>query len=244
MSIILSLDTEDISLATAGGKGKNLARLVRAGFPVPPGFVITTCAYDTFVAANALADFVLETVRNTSPDDTQALESASAAIRARFVARQLPADLAGALVDAYAVMGRPPVAVRSSATAEDLPGMSFAGQQDTYLQVVGEDALRKAVIDCWSSLWTARAVGYRARNGIPHENVSLAVVVQKMISSETSGRPWAAIVAELMVPLSSSETRMATMPSTSPASWVKISSKLVTLGWEEAGKWGEVRNSS
>ena len=80
-----------------------------------------------------------------------------------------------------------PVAVRSSATAEDLPEMSFAGQQDTYLNVVGEEALLKAVVECWSSLWTARAIGYRQRNGVPHASVALAVVVQEMVESQASG---------------------------------------------------------
>jgi phosphohistidine swiveling domain-containing protein len=185
--IILSLDAENTSLAIAGGKGANLARLARTGFPVPPGFIVATDAYNAFVAANALADRILGIVRNISPDDPQALETASRAIRAWFAAGQMSLDLVHALCDAYADLGYRPVAVRSSATAEDLPGFSFAGQQDTYLNVVGETALQKAIVDCWSSLWTARAIGYRARNGIDHAAVSLAVVVQEMVSSETSG---------------------------------------------------------
>jgi pyruvate,water dikinase len=154
---------------------------------VPGGFIITTEAYDAVIAANDLANWILETVRSASPDDPQALEKASTAIRARFAEVHIPPDSANAIDDAYATLGSPPVAVRSSATAEDLPGVSFAGQQDTYLNVVGENALLKAVVDCWSSLWTARAIGYRARNGFSHTDVSLAIVVQEMVDSQTSG---------------------------------------------------------
>ncbi len=99
----------------------------------------------------------------------------------------VPTDLVDAIQSAYADLGRPAVAVRSSATAEDLPDMSFAGQQDTFLNVVGDEALLEAVINCWSSLWTARAIGYRARNDIPQDEVALAVVVQEMVQSEASG---------------------------------------------------------
>jgi pyruvate,water dikinase len=185
--IILSLDAENTSLAIAGGKGANLARLARTGFPVPPGFIVATDAYNAFVAANALADRILGIVRNISPDDPQALETASRAIRAWFAAGQMSLDLVHALCDAYADLGYRPVAVRSSATAEDLPGFSFAGQQDTYLNVVGETALQKAIVDCWSSLWTARAIGYRARQNVGLEGLSLAVVVQALVPAEAAG---------------------------------------------------------
>ena len=107
----------------------------------------------------------------------------------------MPASLEQAIREAYARLdagpvaqpGLPAVAVRSSATAEDLPDLSFAGQQDTYLNIIGAQALLQAVIDCWSSLWTARAIGYRARNGIPQQDLALAVVVQQMVQSEASG---------------------------------------------------------
>ena len=129
----------------------------RAGFPVPPGFIVTTGAYDGFVADNRLAEWVLDAACRVPPEDPQALESAASTIRSRSASGQMQPGLADALRDVYAALGRPTVAVRSSATAEGLPGMSFAGQQDTYLNIVGEDALLKAVVDCWSSLWTARA---------------------------------------------------------------------------------------
>ena len=184
---IYPLDCDDGSLAILGGKGLNLARLVRAGLPVPGGFVLTTAAYDAFVAHNRLREPIAAALAAGNLADPIALESASAAIRERFSSGTLPAELATGLDTAYAEVGRRPVAVRSSATAEDLPGLSFAGQQDTLLNVVGPDALRDAVVRCWSSLWTARAIGYRARNGIDQASVSLAVIVQEMVESEVSG---------------------------------------------------------
>jgi pyruvate,water dikinase len=198
--VVLPLDIQG-SLDTVGGKGRNLSRLLRAGFPVPPGFILTTRAYDDHVRANDLGPVILGEVRDlwagapaaseakpaAAESKTAALEAASQTIRAWFSCRPMPVHVADALVEAYAGLGCPPVAVRSSATAEDLPGFSFAGQQDTFLNVIGEDALQQAVVSCWSSLWTARAIGYRARNGIDHAAVSLAVVVQEMVHSETSG---------------------------------------------------------
>ncbi|MCZ7574824.1 MAG: PEP-utilizing enzyme [Ardenticatenaceae bacterium] len=186
-SWILPLDAGEATLATSGGKGANLARLARAGFPVSGGFLVTTAAYSAFVAANNLEAAIREILSGVHAEEPQSLEAASAAIRACFAAGAVPAALADALRAAYAAMGRPPVAVRSSATAEDLPEMSFAGQQDTYLNVVGEEALLQAVVNCWSSLWTARAIGYRARNDIPQQDIALAVVVQAMVPSEASG---------------------------------------------------------
>jgi pyruvate,water dikinase len=190
--IILPLKTDHATLETAGGKGLNLSRLRRAGFPVPPGFIVSTAAYRAFVcgqepSASSLAETISDALRAAATDVPSSLEAASRAIREGFAAGQIPAEISAAIQSAYADLGRPPVAVRSSATAEDLPGLSFAGQQDTTLNVVGGDALRRAVIDCWSSLWTARAIGYRARNGIDHQAVSLAVVVQEMVPSEASG---------------------------------------------------------
>jgi len=184
---LLPLDASGVTLENAGGKGLNLSRLLRAGFPVPPGFIVGTAAYDAFVRTNHLAEMILNVVHATPLDDPGALEAASRLIRARFSSTPFPASLIDALAAAYADLGQPPVAVRSSATAEDLPGFSFAGQQDTFLSVVGVEALQRAVVDCWSSLWTARAIGYRARNGIDQESVSLAVIVQEMVPSEISG---------------------------------------------------------
>ncbi len=184
---ILALNAANTSLASVGGKGLNLSRLARAGFTVPPGFLVTTDAYRAFVDANDLQAFILDVLSQTLLDDPDALQRASEQIRVRFAQGAVPADLVEAVRLAYADLGQPAVAVRSSATAEDLPDMSFAGQQDTFLNVVGDEALLEAVVNCWSSLWTARAIGYRARNDIPQNEVSLAVVVQEMVQSEASG---------------------------------------------------------
>lgn len=175
------------SFPSAGGKGANLALLVAEGFAVPPGFLILTNAYRAHVAQSDLDRFILSTLDGLDAGDPAALEAASKAIRSRFAAGNLSLELIADLRDAYAALGSGSVAVRSSATAEDLPDLSFAGQQDTYLNVVGEEALLKAVVDCWSSLWTARAIGYRARNGIPHQDLALAVIVQGMVQAEASG---------------------------------------------------------
>ncbi len=185
--LVLPLDSLQADLPTAGGKGANLARLVRAGFPVPQGFIVTTQAYRQFVQANGLADWIQEQVQRADPEDPQTLEAVSQAIRRRFLDGAMPEPIRQALLERYQAMGCPPVAVRSSATAEDLPDLSFAGQQDTYLNVMGEEALVQAVIRCWSSLWTARAIGYRARNHLDQADVSLAVVVQEMVQSQVSG---------------------------------------------------------
>lgn len=185
--LALRLRDPRVVFALAGGKGANLARLARADLPVPDGFILITSAYSAFVAANGLEQQILDRLEQTTLDDPQLLETTSAAMRALFAAGTMPAAIAAAIRAAYTELGQPPVAVRSSATAEDLPDLSFAGQQDTFLNIVGEHALLDAVIRCWSSLWTARAIGYRARNRIDQRDVALAVVVQTMVQSQASG---------------------------------------------------------
>ena len=187
LPLILPLDSGQVSLSLAGGKGANLAHLANAGFPVPAGFLITTQAYRRFVEANQMQEWILATAPDQPVSDPTILDNASSQIRERFTSGTLPGDLERAIREAYAALGSFPVAVRSSATAEDLPEMSFAGQQDTYLNILGEEALIEAVMNCWSSLWTARAMGYRVRNGLSHKDLALAVVVQEMVSSEVSG---------------------------------------------------------
>ncbi len=184
---ILPLATPDAPLNLVGGKGASLARLACAGFPVPGGFLVSTQAYLEFIAANGLEPRILALIPEAGLDDPSALESASARIRALFAEGELPEGLKQELLEEYARLGGGPVAVRSSATTEDLPDLSFAGQQDTYLNVIGAEALLKAVTACWSSLWTARAIGYRNRNAIPHAGIALAVVVQRMVESRASG---------------------------------------------------------
>lgn len=186
--MILPLDSEQATLALVGGKGLNLARLARAGLPVPGGFLATTEAYQSFVRVHGLAGFIANRLQAADLSQPAELERISAEIRAHFAAHPIPDTLAEALRAAYARLGdRPPVAVRSSATAEDLPDLSFAGQQDTFLNVIGTDALLTAIVNCWSSLWTARAIGYRARNAIPQTEVALAVIVQHQVPSQASG---------------------------------------------------------
>jgi pyruvate,water dikinase len=161
------------TLAIAGGKAANLGELLRAGLPVPEGFCVTTAAYE--LAADGM-------VVGPPAQMRQALRSAA-----------VPDELTGAIIEAYralgdgAGVGTAGVAVRSSATAEDLPFASFAGQQDTYLNVVGEDAVLDAVRRCWASLWTDRAVAYRAANGVDPRSVRLAVVVQRMVDAAVAG---------------------------------------------------------
>src|SRR5581483_2631537 len=145
-------------LALTGGKGANLGELLRAAFPVPDGFVITTVAYDRIVADAGLASTIAESLRAT-PDD-------GSAIRAAFERAPISPDIEQAVRAAYRRLGEPAVAVRSSATAEDLPGATFAGQQETFLNELGADAVLDAVRRCWASLWTDRALAYRAQQGI------------------------------------------------------------------------------
>jgi pyruvate,water dikinase len=182
-AFVLALADPAASLELVGGKGASLARLARAGFNVPRGFHLTTAAYRAFVEANALEAPILEAVsRHTS-------DQAARAVSQLFERAAMPGSVHDALIAAYASLGPldPAVAVRSSATAEDLPGLSFAGQQDTFLNVRGQDAVERAVRGCWASLWTARAIEYRQRADVEHATVSLAVVVQEMVAAEAAG---------------------------------------------------------
>lgn len=185
---VLPFNSPDATLAVAGGKGANLSRMTRAGFPIPPGFLITTMAYSAFVQANNLHAKILA----LASDETKTVEDASTAIRQLFGRGHIPPEVAAAIQQAYAGLMQTTgdtlsLAVRSSATAEDLPDASFAGQQESYLNVRGKAALLEAVKRCWSSLWTERALDYRARQGIHPSSVSLAVVVQEMIPAEAAG---------------------------------------------------------
>ena len=189
-SIVLPLVSGEATLNRVGGKGANLAELARSGFKVPSAFLVTIDAYEHFVRINGISSRLKMLIHAVDLEDPNTLDTASTEIRSCFSAGQIPAEIQQAIHDAYLDLSGEsavPVAVRSSATAEDLPGLSFAGQQDTYLNVVGIAGVLDAVKECWGSLWTARAIGYRARNAIPTEEIALAVVVQKMIASEVSG---------------------------------------------------------
>src|SRR5215208_4485080 len=178
-------------IALAGGKGANLGELSRAGLPVPPGYVVTTTAYDTFVEANGIGDAIVGRTLATRADDPASFEEVAEGIRALFSGGKVPEEMGDEIRAAYQQLGEDaletPVAVRSSATAEDLPAMSFAGQQETYLNVRQAEALLERVKNCWASLWTARGMAYRARQGVDPATVSLAVVVQRMVESEAAG---------------------------------------------------------
>lgn len=163
-------------LALAGGKGANLGELVRAGFPVPDGFVVTTRAYDQ--AASELDPQLF---------DAAATSGDGSVVREAFATVAIPTELRTAISRAYEELGGGLVAVRSSATAEDLPGAAFAGLQDTVLNVVGEEALVDAVRRCWGSLWTDRAIAYRHKRDLDSAVVRMAVVVQRMVPAETAG---------------------------------------------------------
>ena len=173
-------------LDQAGGKAANLGELTRAGLPVPPGFVVLTEAYRAYIAEHQLHEQITALAAAAS-DDPAGYDEAAAQIKALFE-DEVSDTLRTEIAEAYAALGEDvPVAVRSSATAEDLPEASFAGQQDTFLNVRGLDDLLVAVGDCWASLWTARAMAYRARQGIDPATVSLAVVVQQMVDAESAG---------------------------------------------------------
>jgi len=187
-SIVMSLATPDASLAVVGGKAMSLASLLCADLPVPEGFIITTKAYQGFVEANALADQIVHALSGIEPEQADRFVSAEETIKQMFTAGALPPALEDSICQAYAALvGEPAVAVRSSATAEDLPGLSFAGQQDSYLYVRGQAALLAAVRNCWASLWNARATSYRVRMGVDQATVMMAVVVQKMVAADVSG---------------------------------------------------------
>ncbi len=174
---VLALDEPGADLATVGGKGASLATLTRAGLPVPPGFHVTTAAYRRFVAHHDLQDRIVAAAGTGDAD----------AIAALFADHEVPDELATPIRAAYTALGAPAVAVRSSATAEDLPGASFAGQQDTFLDVRGADAVVDAIRRCWASLWTARAIEYRGRECIAPGDVALAVVVQELVDADAAG---------------------------------------------------------
>src|SRR5256714_4654292 len=179
-------------LALVGGKAANLGELTNAKFPVPPGFCVTTTAY-ALVAADAGLQSVLDTHATSQAGeggDAQRLTDMAQAARHCMLATAMPTEIADAITAAYGVLGSGepiPVAVRSSATAEDLPFASFAGQQDTYLNIVGIEAVLDAVKRCWASLWTDRAVSYRQSLGIDHSTVRLSVVVQQMVDAVAAG---------------------------------------------------------
>ncbi|MFK0261361.1 rifamycin-inactivating phosphotransferase [Streptomyces angustmyceticus] len=182
-------EVDETQLAAVGGKGAHLGGLSRIdGIRVPAGFCVTTDAFRRIMAQAPSIDDRLDQLSRLDPDDREAIRTLSAEIRRTIEEITLPDDLAAAITRALARLGeRAACAVRSSATAEDLPTASFAGQQDTYLNVVGPAAVLRHVSRCWASLFTERAVTYRRRNGIDHRTVHMAVVVQQMVFPDAAG---------------------------------------------------------
>jgi pyruvate, water dikinase len=192
-----------------GGKCASLVRMIRSGAPVPPGFAVTTAAWRAMLDQHGLAHEIAAALRDVPRGDVAAQEAAAQRISAAFAARPLPEAVAQAIAFDYLALCRAsgakddlPVAVRSSATAEDLPDASFAGQQDTCLWVVGTQAVLSSVRRCWASLYTARAIAYRDDRQIAHAEVQMAVGVQKMVDARSAG------VTMTLDPLNGDRTRI------------------------------------
>ncbi|MEQ7129245.1 rifamycin-inactivating phosphotransferase [Actinopolymorpha sp. B11F2] len=182
-------ETDQTQIAVVGGKGAHLGELSRIeGIRVPAGFCVTTDAFRRIKEDVPSIDDRLDRLSRLNPDDREAIRTRSAEIRRTIEGIVIPADLAAAITRALARFGAEAAyAVRSSATAEDLPAASFAGQQDTYLNVVGPAAILQHISRCWASLFTERAVTYRLRNGFDHRQVDMAVVVQQMVFPQAAG---------------------------------------------------------
>lgn len=180
----ISSDDHDL----VGGKCASLGAMTGAGFAVPPGFAVTTGAYSQFTQKSGITPKINSLLAGLNADDPASLTKVCGDIRALVMAQTMPPDLEQAIRSSYANLGADePVAVRSSATAEDLPDASFAGQQDTYLWVVGADAVLARVQECWASMFADRAVKYREDNDIPHADVLMSVAVQKMVNARVAG---------------------------------------------------------
>lgn len=176
------------SLPLVGGKGANLGEMTQAGFPVPPGFCVTTAAFHQFRNACEQQEELYAALDSIAANDVAAARQIGQQVRETLRSVPIPEEIATAVSQTWQQLGcEHSYAVRSSATAEDLPGASFAGQQDTYLNVRGEETLLTAVRDCWISLFTDRAILYRIQNGFDHRQVALSVVVQRMITPDVSG---------------------------------------------------------
>jgi|YelNatPaOPRAMG01_1025707.scaffolds.fasta_scaffold26042_3 pyruvate,water dikinase len=188
-----NLRKTDIPLV--GGKNANLGEMISAGIPVPSGFAVTAYAYKKFIEETGIASEVYKIIRETVKDlnDPKQYEEASKRIRALIESTPMPKEIENAVREAYRELCRKlnvervHVAVRSSATAEDLPDASFAGQQETYLNVIGEDEVIEKTVKCWSSLFTPRAIFYRTQKGFAHERVFISVGIQKMVNARAAG---------------------------------------------------------
>ncbi len=181
-----SVAKKDIPLV--GGKGANLGEMTQAGIPVPNGFIVTSPAYFYFIESNQLKDKIKAVLKDLDINNNKALFSASHKVKELVLNANMPSDLADSIRSAYAKFeSNQEVAVRSSATAEDLPDASFAGQQATFLNISGAKDVVETVQKCWASLFEARAIFYRQEKGFDHFKVGIAVPVQRMVQSEISG---------------------------------------------------------
>jgi pyruvate,water dikinase len=188
-----------------GGKCASLAKMIALGAPVPPGFAVATDAYAAHLKADGLTEAIEAELATLDTSDVTNQEAKSATIRALVTGRAMPAEVEAAIRNAYAAMAPnddTPVAVRSSATAEDMPDASFAGQQDTYLWVVGADEVIARVRDCWASLFTARAISYRRDHQLGQIDVLMSVAVQRMVDAVSAG------VAMTLDPINGDRTKI------------------------------------
>ncbi|MCO5059445.1 MAG: phosphoenolpyruvate synthase [Rhizobiaceae bacterium] len=189
--------------ARVGGKCASLGEMTRAGVAVPPGFAVTTDAYLAMLDQTRLREEIMAQIARVDFDNVDSLERAAQAIQIRFRSHHLPEAVEAAIRSGYAEIGEgTPVAVRSSATAEDLPDASFAGQQDTYLWVCGAGDVVEHVRDCWASLFTARAMKYRHDANLGQIDVLMSVAVQKMVNARAAG------VAMTLDPLNGDRTKI------------------------------------
>ena len=192
MAILWLIDVDKNDVPLVGGKAANLGELLRVEIPVPDGFVVDARTFRDFIERTRIKDKIYDILNKINIENSKELEEASKTIREIIVSSEIPNEIEEEIIKAYRKLceeegGEVYVAIRSSATAEDLPGASFAGQQETYLNVKGEKNVVEKVKECWSSLFTPRAIYYRVQKGFRHEDVSIAVVVQKMVNSEKSG---------------------------------------------------------
>lgn len=194
MAYVLGFEEIDKSfLPVVGGKNASLGEMLKAEIRVPPGFAISTDSYQEMVTSGGIGAEIGNILAHANPDDIPSLDNASAAIQTLILDTPMPGSVAKVIEESYSKLCNDcdledlPVAVRSSATAEDLPDASFAGQQDTYLWVRGLGSVVLMTQKCWASLFTARAIGYRARMNFPYEKTLISVGVQKMVNSRTSG---------------------------------------------------------
>lgn len=177
---------EELALS-AGGKGASLCRMYRAGLNVPEGFIVRAETFTKFMTGTGLRDKILSMIEEIDFQKTSELIDKSKEIRDLIVETEMPEDIASELKEYYAEFHNGPVAVRSSGTAEDLDDASFAGQQETFLFVIGEEDLIRFVKECWASLYNDRAIFYRREKGFKESDVSIAVVVQKMVNADKAG---------------------------------------------------------